>query len=73
MLVGKRLALAMRALDTVSPLATLQRGYAIVSDAASGNVISHMASARPGQAIQARLTDGELLAEVKDLRHKDKL
>ena len=73
MLIGKRLALAMRALDTVSPLATLQRGYAIVSDAASGNVISHVASAHPGQSIQARLADGELLAEVKYLRRKDKL
>jgi len=72
MLVGKRLALAMRTLDAVSPLATLERGYAIVSDAASGTVISHVASARPGQSIQARLADGELLAEVKDLRHKDK-
>lgn len=72
MLVGRRLALAMRALDTVSPLATLERGYAIVSDAASGALISHVASARPGQSIQARLTDGELLAEVKDLRRKNK-
>ena len=62
-----RVALAARALDTVSPLATLTRGYAIVSDAASGAVISHVAGAKPGQAIRAQLADGSLLAEVKGL------
>ncbi|HEV2110679.1 MAG TPA: exodeoxyribonuclease VII large subunit [Gammaproteobacteria bacterium] len=60
-----RVALAARALDTVSPLATLNRGYAIVSDAASGAVISHVDAARPGQTVRAQLVDGSLLAEVK--------
>jgi len=67
---GNRLALAMRALDTVSPLATLNRGYAIVSDA-GGAVLSHVAGVRPGQSIRARLTDGSLLAEVKDVRREE--
>ena len=59
-----RVALASRALEAVSPLATLNRGYAIVSDAASGAVISHVDAVRPGQAIRAQLADGSLLAEV---------
>jgi exodeoxyribonuclease VII large subunit len=67
-----RVALSMRALDTVSPLATLNRGYAIVSDAATGALLSHVDAIRPGQAIRARLADGNLLAEVKDVTRKDK-
>ena len=66
--IGQRLALALRALDTVSPLATLGRGYAIVSDVASGAIISHVSMARPGQSIEARLADGTLLAEVQDVK-----
>jgi exodeoxyribonuclease VII large subunit len=69
---GNRIALSMRALDAVSPLATLNRGYAILSDAASGALLNHVQAARPGQAIRARLTDGSLLAEVKDVTRKDK-
>lgn len=67
-----RVALAARALDTVSPLATLNRGYAIVSDAEGGAVISHVQHARRGQAIRARLVDGNLLAEIKDLDRENK-
>ena len=63
-----QLGLATRALDTVSPLATLNRGYAIVSDAASGAVISHVTDAKAGQSIRARLADGSLLAEVREVK-----
>jgi exodeoxyribonuclease VII large subunit len=66
-----RVALSMRALDTVSPLATLNRGYAIVSDAASGKLLSHVDGIRSGQMIRARLADGSLLTEVKDVTRKD--
>ncbi|MGB9429793.1 MAG: exodeoxyribonuclease VII large subunit [Gammaproteobacteria bacterium] len=59
-----RLDLATRALQTVSPLATLGRGYAIVTDAVSGRVIASVQSARSGQTIQARLADGQLSAHV---------
>jgi exodeoxyribonuclease VII large subunit len=69
---GGRLALAMRALDAVSPLATLRRGYAIVSDAGNGAVISHASAARPGQSIRALLSDGSLTAEVKDVDTRGK-
>ncbi|MGH8308010.1 MAG: exodeoxyribonuclease VII large subunit, partial [Gammaproteobacteria bacterium] len=42
--LDNRLGLAARALDTVSPLATLNRGYAIVTDAGSGKVIASVQS-----------------------------
>ena len=67
-----RVALAARALDAVSPLATLQRGYAIVSDAASSAIISHVAAAKPGQTVRAELADGSLLAEIKETQHGGK-
>jgi exodeoxyribonuclease VII large subunit len=61
----------MRALDAVSPLATLNRGYAIVSDAASGITLSHVSSVQPGRMVSTRLADGAFTAEVKDVTSKD--
>ncbi|MGH8397358.1 MAG: exodeoxyribonuclease VII large subunit [Gammaproteobacteria bacterium] len=59
-----RLALAARGLDTVSPLATLNRGYAIVTDANTGKVIASVHSARRGQKIYARLANGRFSANI---------
>jgi len=60
-----RLELAMRGLHAVSPLATLDRGYAIIQDAASGKVIVRASDVAAGVDIRARLAHGELLATVK--------
>ena len=59
-----RLELAGRALHAVSPLATLERGYAIVSDAASGAVITTVNQVQIGQRLDARFADGKLSAQV---------
>ncbi|MBC6941817.1 MAG: exodeoxyribonuclease VII large subunit [Xanthomonadales bacterium] len=53
-----------RTLHAVSPLATLERGYAILLDAGSGRVVRSITQAAPGQALQARLADGELPLQV---------
>ena len=63
--VSHRLQLAMRGLHSVSPLATLERGYAIVEDASSGKVLMSASDATPGDDIRARLAHGELIATVK--------
>jgi exodeoxyribonuclease VII large subunit len=55
----------MRGLHAVSPLATLDRGYAIVEDADSGKVLMNAADAEVGTDIRARLANGELTATVK--------
>ncbi|MDH3410499.1 MAG: exodeoxyribonuclease VII large subunit, partial [Gammaproteobacteria bacterium] len=60
-----RLELAMRGLHAVSPLATLDRGYAIVEDVKSGKVLMNAADAAAGDDIRARLAKGELIATVK--------
>jgi exodeoxyribonuclease VII large subunit len=55
-----RLGQLARALNAVSPLATLKRGYAILLEQDSGRVLRSVAQARPGLRIAARLADGEL-------------
>ncbi len=58
-----RVALLGRALHSVSPLATLERGYAIVLDA-DGKALIDAAKTKAGDEIRARLSKGELLANV---------
>ena len=65
-----RLQLAGRALHTVSPLATLDRGYSIVRDA-TGKVLLHARDVSPGDEILARLSRGELVATVQQVKDDD--
>ncbi len=60
---AQRLALAQRALNAVSPLATLARGFAIVTRA-DGSLVTDVAAVRPGDEIEARLARGALTARV---------
>lgn len=52
-----------RALHAVSPLATLDRGYAILFDEAS-HVLRSVGATKPGDRLTARLADGELKVKV---------
>jgi len=61
--VAQRLALAQRALDAVSPLATLARGFAIVKRA-DGTVLTDAAIVAVGEEIEASLASGKLTARV---------
>ena len=61
--LNHRVALLDRALHSVSPLATLDRGYAIVLDP-DGKAMTDAARASTGDAIRARLSRGELVANV---------
>ncbi len=54
-------------LNTVSPLATLERGYAIVSRQADNQLIRSYKQVNPGEPIKARLADGELLCRVENV------
>jgi len=63
-----RLDLAMRGLHSVSPLATLERGYAIVEDASTGKVLVSASDTKAGTDIRARLSKGELVATVTSTR-----
>ena len=65
-----RLELAMRALHAVSPLATLDRGYAIVEDVKTGKVLMSAADAVAGNDIRARLAKGAIVATVKSTKEE---
>ena len=58
-----RVALLGRGLHSVSPLATLDRGYAIVLDS-DGKAMTDASTAKPGDEIRARLSSGELFANI---------
>ena len=61
--LNHRVALLGRALHSVSPLATLDRGYAIVLDD-DGKAMTDAATAKIGDEIRAHLSKGELIAKV---------
>jgi exodeoxyribonuclease VII large subunit len=55
---------AARGLNAVSPLATLERGYSIVTLAETGKVLTDAARAPPGTDVAVRLARGGLRARV---------
>ena len=60
-----------RALNAVSPLATLQRGYAILLDTDTGQVIRSTERIGIGEHFLARMADGEIHARVENKFRKD--
>ena len=63
-LASGQLESAARGLHATSPLATLARGYAIVTVAADGSVVTDASQASAGTEIEARLSRGRLRARV---------
>jgi exodeoxyribonuclease VII large subunit len=59
-----RLDRMARALDMLSPLAILARGYALVFDSA-GQLVKDSAQVAAGDEIRARLAHGEIQATIK--------
>jgi exodeoxyribonuclease VII large subunit len=53
-----------RSLEAVSPLATVARGYSIIADA-EGRLVRSVLQVQPGDAVSARLGDGELKLRVE--------
>ena len=62
--LGQRLSLAMRSLNAVSPLATLDRGYAIITYGEQQQILLDAAAVASGATIQARLARGTVTATV---------
>ena len=63
-LARERLLPLVRTLNAVSPLATLERGYAIVK-IENGPIVRDAAQAKPGTLIEARVGTGSLRARVE--------
>jgi len=62
-----RLAHLAQMLDSLSPLGTLQRGYAIVTDS-SGTVLRDASKVAMGDEVEARLASGRLELTVKNIK-----
>ncbi len=62
----ERLALAVQGLEARSPLATLARGYAVVTRERDGAILRDAAEVGPGDLVRARLRQGALTCRVVD-------
>ena len=60
-----RLANLSSRLETLSPTAVLKRGYAIVTDAHSGKLLSQASQAQPDQAVKLQFIDGKVPAVIQ--------
>ncbi|SHG64898.1 Exodeoxyribonuclease VII large subunit [Thermosyntropha lipolytica DSM 11003] len=58
-----QLALAVSALENLSPLKVLQRGYAVILK--DGQVVNSVAKVEEGERVMAKLRDGNIILEVK--------
>lgn len=67
---NQRLATLSRSLDAVSPLATLDRGYAIVSQEEDGAILRRAGDTTPGEQVRARLARGQLVCTVNEVREE---
>lgn len=68
-LLRQRLEGQAHALETVSPLATLSRGYAIVSHVKTDKVIHCSDELKPGETVRTRLHRGRLLCRVEEIEN----
>ena len=57
-----------RALEACSPLATVARGYAILTRADNGELVQSIAQTAPGDRLHARVRDGVLAVTVEPPR-----
>ena len=64
----ERQARALQTLDTLSPLNTLARGYAVLENPATGVILRHARDAKPGDRLRARLAEGVLECRVETIR-----
>jgi len=64
----EKLAILSRALDSISPLATLQRGYSITLKQPEGIVVHTAAQTRAGDTLETRLATGSIISQVKEIK-----
>src|SRR2546426_5165714 len=62
---GHQLSGVSGQLDALSPLKTLERGYAVARDA-EGRVLRRVAQFPPGLAFRLRVVDGDVPARVRE-------
>ncbi len=60
----EKLAILSRALDAISPLATLQRGYSITLQQVDGSVVHNVQQVHSGDTLETRLASGRIFSKV---------
>jgi len=61
-----------RALNSVSPLATLERGYSITRKLPDGNILTSVTSLSTGDSVNTRLSDGEINCVIEKITEIDR-
>jgi exodeoxyribonuclease VII large subunit len=69
----QRLRELARTLHAVSPLEVIGRGYAVITAAVTGSVVSSVAQLKQGDRLEARLADGSLLCTVDSIREGSRI
>lgn len=64
----EKLAILSRALEAISPLATLQRGYSITLDKPGGSVLQSAAQTKIGDLVETRLARGRIFSRVTEVK-----
>lgn len=68
-IVSRRQSVAARvaALDALSPLAILSRGFSVIRTVPEGKMVRKSSDVTVGQTVQARLAEGQLVCVVSDV------
>ncbi len=69
-LSGQKLAMLEQKLNTISPLSTLERGYAIVTERQTGKLVKQAAQLNKGDHIAIRLAKAEIESTVDKIHEK---
>ena len=67
----ERLRSLARVLESVSPLPTLSRGYAIVRDQASASVLTKKSQLEMGQRVVTRITDAIFVSKIEKIENTE--
>lgn len=70
---NQRLSAPARALDAVSPLATLDRGYAITRRSKDNKILTNADDVIIGEKIETRLANGSLFCKVEKINKRHKI
>ncbi|HZS12122.1 MAG TPA: exodeoxyribonuclease VII large subunit, partial [Nitrospirales bacterium] len=62
-----RLGLYAGALNGLSPLHVLARGYAVLQTVPDGRILRRVSDTKPGARLQARLSDGRVTCDVREI------
>ena len=69
--LGQQLAKSSQTLHAVSPLATLNRGYAMVTKQTDAEVIYSVEQISKGDQVKTRLAKGQFISQIKDIYHAE--